>query len=314
MHFVIIIYVIFVLQLSFLKSADNRRKETANQKSIQCKVCQEMFRYDFDYDKLIKDEETEKQIEKYFTEKGGGVPVNEDEEGVDKNKENSIKSKIEIMAKEISMQYFFKGGETQFETLINNQDEYKFCKNYERSKGNKKCEKIKNKVCEDVLGYENEQCGNKYDDKNLNEDLPVVKIKPTHTTYQTNSNLNTKNDSNSPIKINLQKNKIKNKNLNPQAQKEFFNFRSTDAGVNINNSLQSLNNFNKMNSQQHLQRSADPENPYANMSLLQLTPEYVSQNFDSVPKSHWQPPKPVLLQNFENSMGDQLKDISMLTS
>lgn len=47
-------------------------------------------------------------------------------------------------------------------------------------------------------------------------------------------------------------------------------------------------------------------------SYLELTPEYIEKNFDSSPKTHWQPPKPVLLENFENNIGSQLKDISDL--
>ena len=47
-------------------------------------------------------------------------------------------------------------------------------------------------------------------------------------------------------------------------------------------------------------------------SYLELTPEYISNNFDSEPKRHWQPPKPVLLENFEHNIGGQLKDISNL--
>jgi hypothetical protein len=47
-------------------------------------------------------------------------------------------------------------------------------------------------------------------------------------------------------------------------------------------------------------------------SYLELTPEYIQKNFDSTPKSHWQPPKPVLLENFENNIGSQLKEISNL--
>jgi hypothetical protein len=58
----------------------------------------------------------------------------------------------------------------------------------------------------------------------------------------------------------------------------------------------------------------DPEviKQFGDISLLELTPEYIKKNFDSVPKSHWRPPKPVLLANFQGNIGDQLKDISGL--
>jgi hypothetical protein len=47
-------------------------------------------------------------------------------------------------------------------------------------------------------------------------------------------------------------------------------------------------------------------------SYLELTPEYIQKNFNSNPKRHWEPPKPVLLENFQNNIGVQLKDISNL--
>lgn len=50
------------------------------------------------------------------------------------------------------------------------------------------------------------------------------------------------------------------------------------------------------------------------ISLLELTPEYITKNFDSKPKTHWTPPKPVLLKNFETSIGSQLGDIAKLTT
>ena len=45
---------------------------------------------------------------------------------------------------------------------------------------------------------------------------------------------------------------------------------------------------------------------------MELTPNYIQKNFNSEPKRHWQPPKPVLLENFQNNIGVQLKDISNL--
>jgi hypothetical protein len=51
---------------------------------------------------------------------------------------------------------------------------------------------------------------------------------------------------------------------------------------------------------------------FNDISLIELTPDYIKKNMDSTPKSHWTPPKPVLLNNFEKNIGDQLKDISSL--
>lgn len=48
--------------------------------------------------------------------------------------------------------------------------------------------------------------------------------------------------------------------------------------------------------------------------MLEITPEYIQKNFDSVPKTHWSPPQPVLLNNFQNSIGIQLGEITRLTT
>lgn len=50
------------------------------------------------------------------------------------------------------------------------------------------------------------------------------------------------------------------------------------------------------------------------ISLIELSPAYIANNFNSRPKTHWIPPKPVLLNNFETSIGSQLGDIAKLTT
>ena len=73
--------------------------------------------------------------------------------------------------------------------------------------------------------------------------------------------------------------------------------------------LTSNNGSNLFNQNGHYQANS-PQN----ISLLELTPEYMSKNPPFNVKSTWEPPKPVLLQGFERNMGDQLKDISDLTT
>ena len=51
-----------------------------------------------------------------------------------------------------------------------------------------------------------------------------------------------------------------------------------------------------------------------NISLLEISPNYITANFDSTPKTTWKPPNPVILNNFENSIGNQLGDITKLTT
>jgi hypothetical protein len=79
-------------------------------------------------------------------------------------------------------------------------------------------------------------------------------------------------------------------------------------GINMPISSSMIQNENVPNMSNTGQPNPD------NISLIELTPSYIENNFDSKPKSHWIPPKPVLLENFERSMGDQLKEISYLTT
>jgi hypothetical protein len=204
MHFIIILYVMAVYGV---KSQNEKIK-------LQCQICIQMFKYDFDYDKLMKGE----------------------------NKFDS--ESVENLAKEISMQFFFKGGEIQFDSLIPSDINFSKCK----LDNNDRCTNLKMKFCESILNFDKNVC--------------TGKIRKTE-------------DPNNFIKIN-------NSGANNSIP-----FRE--------NSPKSVNDFN-------------------NISLIEMTPDYVTQNFESTPKNHWNPPKPVLLQNFENSMGDQLKEISFLTA
>jgi hypothetical protein len=83
--------------------------------------------------------------------------------------------------------------------------------------------------------------------------------------------------------------------------------------ISSNNIIQQLQNqINPINQIMKNINTGQP-NP-ENISLIELTPNYIENNFDSKPKTQWTPPKPVLLENFERSMGDQLKEISYLTT
>jgi len=80
--------------------------------------------------------------------------------------------------------------------------------------------------------------------------------------------------------------------------------------IPLNNNIEHNTN-NLLNSFFGKKQNSELDN---NMNFLQLTPDYINRNLNSNPKSHWQPPKPVLLQNFENSITSQLKDIAFLTT
>lgn len=203
MNFIIFIYIVVYGTLQIPEAFCD-----INTTQFKCQICQEMFKYNFDFDKITQDT----NINKIYP-----------------------KDKLESTAKEISMQYFFKGAESQFESMIPVDVDFSNCKFVNTDE---KCERLKNKLCESLLSLEKHQCE-----------------------VKTNYNLKKKNV------IHFED-----------------DFKNSDQ-----------NKFNKM-------------------SLIQLTPEFIGDNFDSTPKVHWKPPKPVLLQNFENSIGSQLKEISQLTS
>lgn len=71
-----------------------------------------------------------------------------------------------------------------------------------------------------------------------------------------------------------------------------------------------VNNY--INISQNKVEEIEKPKEFNEISLLDMTPTYIQNNFDSTPKTHWEPMKPVLLANFEKNIGEQLKDISAL--
>jgi hypothetical protein len=209
MRFVIYIFMVseFFIQVSLSKDMMSTVQEIP--KKLECEVCSEMFKYDFDFDKFLKDQSA---VESFS------------------NQGSFSKKEIEIAAKEVSMQYFFKGGESQFESYTG----LPACKNMKIKEDN--CRKLLMKLCDSILSYEPKTC--KYHAQVATFDFPKVRTDETK----------------------------------------------------------------------------DRQKEYNKMSMLEISPQYVAENFDSAPKAHWKPPKPVLLQNFENNIGQQLKEISFLTT
>lgn len=276
------------------------------QKLIQCKLCEEMFDFNFNYEEILKSKKIE-SIRKAF------------EALQSKNEEFSVnnyfsKDNMEFVTKEISMQYFFKGADS----LIDEVDslKYKECKNNKTS-NSLQCQKLKLRVCEKVLNYEDGVCINLQNHlkgiiaqmNNLRGREKKYKGIPSDTTEQL---------SNSLSEISIEN--LKNKKLQELNRMNNMNKLNNIQSLNLKPNEEGIINFQKFHFKQrngvqensYKDKDGDVIKQFGDISLLQLTPEYIKQNFDSVPKSHWQPPKPVLLQNFERNIGDQLKDISSL--
>jgi hypothetical protein len=199
------------------------------------------------------------------------------------------------------MQYFFKGAESQFDETISLQ--YNHCK--QKKIGiDDKCDAMKLSLCENILSFEKRLC---LDIKKHFSNFLLNKRKDRGTEEVLKRKEITRKDaysSNGEVEENI---------------KKFSNFRLKQK----QNEITSLGNLNEINKklQQFKQlnieapsKSNDMIKNFSETSLLELNPEYIEKNFDSKPKSHWKPPKPVLLENFENSIGDQLKDISFLAT
>jgi hypothetical protein len=137
------------------------------------------------------------------------------------------------------------------------------------------CEMTKMTLCERILNYEKKSCTNiKSHMKNL---MSINK-------YQSEV-------------VEIDKS-VKKSDYIPEHPENIINFKK----------------FHFKQKEKEDMKDEDDIKKFGKLSLLQLSPEYIKDNFDSTPKSHWQPPKPVLLQNFERNIGDQLKDISGLAT
>jgi len=126
-----------------LQPLESQMNELDSQKLVQCKICEKMFELDFNYDKLLHNNNFILDIRNYFTK----VIPEEKIESIFKN-EN-----LEFLMKEVSMQYFFKGGDSQF-SFINKS-------------------KTKMSICEEILGYDS-LCTNL--DKEDKENKPVEMV------------------------------------------------------------------------------------------------------------------------------------------
>ena len=265
-------FLLFIIFINYLcRSSCNQDFDIVDKhKLIQCKLCQEMFNFNFNFDEMLKSKKIE-NIKKVFDSL---------QEEPDELKGYFSKDNLEFVLKEISMQYFFKGGDSLFDSEDNNSS-LKNCKDSDSP--NEKCDLNKLKICEKVLTFELGMCS----------DLKI---------HLKNMMINHSNKKNQAVQSNKLINK---KSLNIQSHKnmELENLRKQ--------SQENIINYPKY---QFKETDKDPDviKQFGDISLLEMSPEYIKNNFDSTPKSHWKPPKPVLLQNFERNIGDQLKDISSL--
>ena len=289
-NFFILIFLVTMISISIINSAKLTNDSSNKTKIIQCKICQFSFKFNFNYDKLLEDSNSINIIKKFFVN-----TIDNDELESFFKKDN-----IENLSKEVSMQFFFKGSENQF--MGKNFLDYSDCK--ENKKERSFCDDLRLRLCDEILGNE-KLCPNigqylvKSDKTSANEIQKLQDI------------VSTKLQKKSFLQSSIVTNTVpQNSNLNDILQNlQQLNFKQIHPNQRNNNKNQIKNYYNKKN-----ELNNKNEGFPNNINFLQLTPNYINRNLSSKPKAHWRPPKPVLLQNFENSITDQLKDIGFLTT
>ena len=292
----LVVFFIILCTISIIKSENLPNNELTKNKFIQCKICQYSFKFNFNYDKLLEDSSSTSSIKRFFV----NSIDNEELENIFK------KDNIENLSKEVSMQFFFKGSENQF--VGQNLIDYTDCK--ENKKEKSFCDDLKLKLCDEILGSEKICLNISNLLKQNNKNIKIDEIKKLQNSKNLPSNSDQKNKS--FLQSNILTNTLpQNTNLMDMLKNlKQLNFKqkSGEKQPHINNLSKSFLNKNSKNNQE------TREFAKSNMNFLQLTPEYINRNLNSKQKSHWKPPKPVLLKNFESSVTDQLKDIGFLTT
>ena len=295
-NFFLMIFFVELLDISMIQAAKITIDNTNKSKYIQCKVCQYSFNFNFNYDKLLEDTNTINSIKKFFVN-----TIDNDELESLFRKEN-----IENISKEVSMQFFFKGSENQF--IGQNLIDYSDCK--ENKKEKSFCDDLKLRLCDEILGSE-KMCINirpsisRIDNNVRNE---IQKLQSSVTNGMRNKSFLQSNIITNSLPQNTNLNDI----LNNLKQLNFKQKPNEEIAINSNNLMKNfLNQNNKFSNRNKIKTDEFPSN---NINFLQLTPSYINRNLSSKPQAHWKPPKPVLLQSFESSITDQLKDIGFLTT
>jgi hypothetical protein len=282
------------------------------QKEVQCLICEEMFSKGFNFDEFMKDTQV---IEKMKGRLPGADPL--------VVYSSLSKDNLEFIAKEVSMQYFFKGAESQFDEKTMSQ--VKGCTGQE-------CEKLKLGLCENILSLEKGLCTTiseqkaspvcdiglsaaaaAMDNKKLDSLVGQFEQQKGNTVgISQNDLINLINKNHGYLSNPLDRmTNMGNQGLGLQQLNTYAGMGGMGILNNpyMNNPLLGLSNevYNK------------PNMTTDNISLLQVGQKYLEDptnntaNMGNIGKQ-WAPPKPLLLDNFQNNIGEQLKDISLLTT
>lgn len=276
------------------------------QKATQCAICLEMFLENFDYNKVSNSDQHINSIKQVLTRFGRSS-----EEVGTINRDS-----VEFISQEISMHYFLNEAESQFTGKVDS--DFSKCKS-KMPLEDLNCDKQRLNLCDSILTYDAGTCGSNLNTPPQSSYISSPSISPpirrgfdlTQNYPQLRNPAMQNIFSNSGPNIKTELDQIKNQYQIPQIS------------TNMLNSFQGLNQprfrQESYNSETSL-KGPDVEgfnrvgglSTHSDASPIGFSPSYTRQNFASAPKSHWSPPKPVLLDNFQADIGNQLKDINSL--
>ncbi len=292
----LIIFVLTLYQLKLYVSLKGPPKQIIIEFS-QCNVCFEMFKFDFNFEQLEKDQVFTqlKSIIKDFSSQFGGLTLN-----------------MEAVAKDVAMKYFSKNDD---KTLKDFDQQCKVTK----AGVNLECDSKKNGFCDKLLSLKDKQCSDIIKSKKEKAADSSKDISMIMNTLNNNSN---ENGNNQLSMQNSQQASINNEN-NPLEHLSRIINQESDKFLGNPNSNPSNNNYNSANqTNQYFGNSNLPisnKNYYQQSSLLEISPPAITDikptqfNFKE-PNHQWTPPKPIVLDNFQDNLGTQLKEISYLTN
>ena len=288
MNFVILVYTLYLVRLYLgLKippNANNSMKVRSFKELLECRICMDLFSYDFNYDQYLKNKEALDMMKNFIKESKQKYLGDEEEIN---------NSNIEIISRELSMKYFFKGGE------IDNFEKVKSCKNKtlnDYNSNNNFCELTMSKACEYVMSMSSGKCfiekKSKQDTEKIEQSEKIKKKEKVDKIENLNQQINQiinnkKEDLETKNTISITK-ELENKKINlenidlTKLQTNFFNSLQKDQSFSLPKSNFNYNKLNQPNQQKFIKPS---KNNDFKSKLLQLLNKNISsqsqqQNLD----------------------------------
>lgn len=307
MNFVILVYMLYHVQMYLALKLQASEKRLKIVDLASCRICYEMFSFEFDYDQF-QSANAEKDISNHLNWLRSDPRIMGNE---------SVN--VLALAQEIAMKYFLKSGEIQF-----NESKKLTCSKFSIGE-NSDCDKLKLGTCTLVLSS-NLNCSDQIEDLFHKEPNQSIKKASNESELNTNS-----------YNYSSQLTQTSERPSNQSLNRKLVNSESTNIEKNLLNLSKMLNleTDQLVNGQNLLPKSSNqniktdiqnyPKHQEMPISLIEIAPEVKEyditklqndQNTSSSQKlnsASWSPPRPALFDNFQDNLGNQLKEISFLT-